>query len=169
MVGCPVFVLATKLEALKSILKNGIVKSLEMFTYVLLSIQMTRHDLRAYKNVGYNDLLVDEESKAQHSLDEVLEEYFWRNKTENNWFKDGDRNTRFFHSVVKIRHAKSNIAGLKHGHVYLEDGSEIENHVINYSKQLFNIYNNCIQSDLVKRFIPQLITQSDDAFLTTMP
>lgn len=60
--------------------------------------------------------------------------------------------------MVKIRHGKSNIARLKHGHVYLEDGSEIENHVINYSKQLFNIYNNCIQFDLVERFIPQLIT-----------
>lgn len=37
------------------------------------------------------------------------EEYFWRQDNGYEWFKDGERNTKFFHTIVKGRRRKLKI------------------------------------------------------------
>ncbi|XP_059292492.1 uncharacterized protein LOC132045941 [Lycium ferocissimum] len=46
--------------------------------------------------------------KAQAELNSYLhlEEEYWKQKSGMRWFKDGDRNTKFFHSYVKGRRKK---------------------------------------------------------------
>lgn len=42
-------------------------------------------------------------AQAQLNLQLAREEDFWRKKAGMDWFKDGERNTKFFHIVCKGR------------------------------------------------------------------
>lgn len=44
-----------------------------------------------------------------------LEEEFWRKKAGMRWFKDGHKNTRFFHNYVKGRRKKLHVAEIQIG------------------------------------------------------
>lgn len=42
-----------------------------------------------------------------------IEEEYWRQKARIKWFKDGDRNTKFFHAFVKRRRKKLHIGEIQ--------------------------------------------------------
>ncbi|XP_059311479.1 uncharacterized protein LOC132063063 [Lycium ferocissimum] len=44
-----------------------------------------------------------------------LEEAYWRQKSGMKWFKDGDRNTRFFHTYVNGRRKKLKLTNIQNG------------------------------------------------------
>ncbi|KAF1887896.1 hypothetical protein Lal_00023904 [Lupinus albus] len=54
---------------------------------------------------GCSIKIVERGTFAQHQLMETLsmKENFWREKSRLNWHTSGDRNTKFFHKVTKIR------------------------------------------------------------------
>lgn len=54
---------------------------------------------------------------------EVLqkEEIFWRQKSRENWIREGDRNTKFFHSSVKVKRSLNRILSLR-----LKDGTSMD-------------------------------------------
>lgn len=43
----------------------------------------------------------------------VIEEEYWRQKAGMSWFKEGDRNTKFFHSYVRGRRKKLRLDRIK--------------------------------------------------------
>lgn len=43
----------------------------------------------------------------------TLEEEFWRQKSGMLWFKDGDRNTKFFHAQVNSRRRRLQLKGIQ--------------------------------------------------------
>lgn len=47
------------------------------------------------------------------------EEIFWRQKSWDTWLKDGDKNTKFFHTSVKVRRTHNNIFSIKNGKGFL--------------------------------------------------
>ncbi|KAL0410832.1 UNVERIFIED_CONTAM: hypothetical protein Slati_3672900 [Sesamum latifolium] len=48
----------------------------------------------------------------------VQEEAFWKQKAGIKWVRDGERNTRYFHSVVTKKRFWSTIFGIQHeGHL----------------------------------------------------
>ncbi|KAF1877242.1 hypothetical protein Lal_00012013 [Lupinus albus] len=72
------------------------------------------------------------ENLAQNELLQALavEEDFWREKARVNWQVGGDRNTRFFHKVTKIRQATKVLSTLREGDQILTTQAEIAHHAL---------------------------------------
>lgn len=49
-------------------------------------------------------------SEVELARFQAIQEDYWRQKSSLKWFKDGDRNTNFFHSVVKDRRKRLHIS-----------------------------------------------------------
>lgn len=95
-----------------------------------------------------------------------MQDQFWRNKVRNIWFKDRDRNTKFFHKTTELRYATDKITRFRNVNSFLDEGIGLDNHVINFYKILFSSQNNFSYNDLVERTIPQIITRVDNEYLT---
>ncbi|XP_019166800.1 PREDICTED: uncharacterized protein LOC109162584 [Ipomoea nil] len=67
------------------------------------------------------------------------EESFWKQKARVKWVKEGDANTRYFHSVVKDRHRRQRISSVKSagGHL-LTDQREIQEEAVTFYSSLFS-------------------------------
>ena len=52
----------------------------------------------------------------------LLEEIMWRQKSREIWFKEGDRNTKFFHKMVNSNRKHDEMIGLKIDRVWHMDG-----------------------------------------------
>ncbi|PKU74940.1 hypothetical protein MA16_Dca020712 [Dendrobium catenatum] len=97
------------------------------------------------------------------------EEIFWKQKVAAKHLVEGDRNTKFFHALVKRKCVKNTI-----NKVQKEDGSftdnnmEIKNLAIGHFQNLFN---NNFSSNLVMNFsfITSLISIEDNLFLSSTP
>ncbi|KAH0679808.1 hypothetical protein KY284_020893 [Solanum tuberosum] len=58
--------------------------------------------------------LSKDEAKLKKYLN--IQEEFWRQKAGMRWFKDGDRNTKFYHTYVKGRRKKLHIGEIQSNH-----------------------------------------------------
>ena len=75
------------------------------------------------------DLRIDLENLMER------EELMWAQKARSNWIIQGDRNTKFFQTVVKQRRARNRILQLKTENGNLtEDLNEIESMLVTYFK-----------------------------------
>jgi len=73
-------------------------------------------------------------------LNEVLgmQEEFWKEKARVNWHKDGDKNTKYFHTLAKIKNTNKLITSIKVGEITLKEPNDIAEHIANYFKNLFS-------------------------------
>ncbi|KAK4719395.1 hypothetical protein R3W88_017733 [Solanum pinnatisectum] len=91
-----------------------------------------------------------------------LEEKFWKQKTEMRWFKDGVKNTKFFHNYVKGRRKKLFISEIitVQGE-YINTSENIDNEAVAFFENQFNEINSEEKDDLLE-VIPNLITQEQN-------
>lgn len=170
--GCPMFILMQKLKALKQELKSW---NKETVGDVHLNVEKAQAALDYIQaqgsELGYTDLLLEEETTAQVKLHKALldQEEFWKEKARINWHCQGDRNTAFFHKVAKIRNASKRMSILKNGNVILDKAEDIEQHVLQYYKALFATDNSCCPNQLVEDVIPPLVSAEDNVMLTNLP
>ncbi|GAU35456.1 hypothetical protein TSUD_364120 [Trifolium subterraneum] len=172
IIGCPMYILSTKLKRLKDKLK---VWNKEIFGNVhdgvkeaeqqLQNIQQQIHDF------GHSDHLLHLEKNAHGILDKALikQELFWKEKSSTNWHIDGDRNTAYFHIMAKTKNATKLISSLKNGNDVLTKPSQIADHVVNYYKNLFRTNPILQDSLLVEEVIPSLISDNVNTLLTMLP
>jgi hypothetical protein len=172
VVGCPMYILKTKLKNLKPILKDWNKNVFgDVHTKVAKAVAQVDAIQQVINDSGYTDSLGDEEKAAQIRLDEALkiQEYFRKDKSRSKWFIEGDRNTSYFHKLTQIRHATNRLVRLKVGDNYITDTNQVEQHVLTFYKDLFGSNNQCIPTDIVERTIPSLITAADNESLTHIP
>jgi hypothetical protein len=171
-VGCPMFVLNSKLKRLKTKLK---IWNKESFGNVHSGVKDAESHLHSIQLLiqtnGHSDSLMMLEKKAQMDLDTALDrqDCFWREKAKVNWHLDGDRNTSYFHRIAKIKNTTKVISSLKNGDDIITDPTQIADHVVDYYKNLF--CSNPILQDqlLVEHVIPNLVGQDVNALLTMTP
>ena len=93
----------------------------------LQHLQNTIHTVEDVKKE--RDLRIDLENLMER------EELMWAQKARSNWIIQGDRNTKFFQTVVKQRRARNRILQLKTENGNLtEDLNEIESMPVTYFK-----------------------------------
>ena len=67
------------------------------------------------------------------------EETMWAQKARSNWILNGDKNTRYFQTIVRQRRARSRILHIKDEEgLLLEDPMEIENRLANHFKSSYD-------------------------------
>jgi len=79
------------------------------------------------------------------------------------WFKDGDRNTAFFHVVVKRRNNSSEIHRLQIDNEVIEEPKLIEDHILDfytnlYAKSISNVQDTRNMEDFIGTYIPELVS-----------
>lgn len=98
----------------------------------------------------------------------IDEELFWKHKSRNTWIKEGDRNTKYFHTVTKTKRARNNITAITdaEGIVYRGD-SEISSAATQYFNNLFKSshISETLLTDIFRDF-PQRVTEEINADLT---
>lgn len=82
---------------------------------------------------------------------------------------DGDRNTRFFHRIAKIKHTTKRISSLKVEGMVLTDQDRIADHVVTYYKDLFNKISVLQDDHLIEDVIPLMMTDEANNTLTMLP
>ncbi|XP_019455065.1 PREDICTED: uncharacterized protein LOC109356184 [Lupinus angustifolius] len=157
VVGCPMYIMATKLKTLKHVLK---VWNREIFGNIHLRVQnalaLVKDIQLCIKDNGLTDDLMAQEEVSQRDLSMALraEEEFWREKSRVNWQLHGDRNTSYFHKIAKIRHATKSFTMLRNRDDIILEHQDISEHVLGYFQNLYASQNSIQHSDLIRNVIP---------------
>lgn len=78
--------------------------------------------------------------QAQVELKKYIhyEEEFWRQKAGITWFSEGDKNTRFFHNLVKGRRKRMQIKRIQNSEgIWLQEEDQMENEAIKFYQNQF--------------------------------
>lgn len=171
--GSPMRVIMCKLKHLRSALRvwnfsvfGDLNRQIEDYSSKLEVIQLE------IESFGFTESLHQQELEAHNMLDQVLirQESLFREKSRIRWLQDGDRNTAFYHSVVQAKRAQASMSFLDIESEVTEDAIVIENHVINFYKDLFAV--DAVPVDVsanVGNVIPTLVRPDDNIGLTSVP
>lgn len=102
------FILSQILKRLKVVLN---VWNKENYGDVHKQVDIAMQNLKTLQEeieiVGCSDDLLVQEESAQLDLNKALhaQELFWKEKARVDWYSSGDRNTTYFHKLVKNRNA----------------------------------------------------------------
>jgi hypothetical protein len=123
------------------------------------------------QSLGPTDVLLADERLASIAFEDALnkQEAFWQEKAKLNWHLEGDRNTKYFHKLAKIKTTTKAITSLQDGANVLTDSNQISDHIVNYYKNLFSTNLFLQDSLLAEEVIPNLVTAEINALLTMLP
>ena len=99
---------------------------------------------------------------------------FWKERAKIFWFKDGDRNTAFFHVVVKRSNNSSEINRLRIDNVVIEDPKLIEEHILDlyktlYAESISHVQDTNNMEDFISTYIPELVSAEENMMLIKCP
>ncbi|CAH9096848.1 unnamed protein product [Cuscuta epithymum] len=98
-----------------------------------------------------------------------LERKFWKQKAHLSWLKEGDSNTHFFHSFVKVRNRKQQITSIKNDEgVSVNTLSEIGEAAVHFFSNLYS-YEQEQNPEEILQYIPNLLERADNDALIALP
>lgn len=124
--------------------------------------------------LGNSDSLFEQQKAAQVDLELALdkEEDFWREKSKVAWHANGDRNTRYFQRLTKIKNTSKLITSIKDGDNMITEPNLISSHITNHFKNIFST-NFSVQDlqvqELLDGTIPNMINEEMNQLLTRLP
>ncbi|XP_004306169.1 PREDICTED: uncharacterized protein LOC101307720 [Fragaria vesca subsp. vesca] len=166
------FVLQRKVKLLKPILK---VWNINVFGNIHTNVDNARAVLEkiqlAISLEGLTEARRVEELLAHDGLTNVLsiQENFWADKVRVRWVKEGDRNTSYFHTLAKIRRARSFITSLCIGNDLVDDVNILRSHVVEHFTTAFMDDGNIRETGLVENVIPSVVSYSENDSLLAIP
>nr|XP_016513341.1 PREDICTED: uncharacterized protein LOC107830328 [Nicotiana tabacum] len=93
----------------------------------------------------------------------ALEEKYWQQKAGMTWFKEGDRNTKFFHAQLRGRRKRLQLNRIQNsGGTWIEEEQEIAEEAIKFYKEQFTEAANNASFDIVDH-VPNLINDEQNA------
>ena len=119
--------------------------------------------LRSITTGANQDQLVFLRKKMNRLL--LQDDVYWRQRAKNHWYKDGDKNTKFFHASATARKKVNRILSLVDDHgVSVSDNVGMGSVAKNYFLDLFQ--KKVINMEPVLDVIPLSISYDDNALLT---
>ncbi|XP_016546236.1 uncharacterized protein LOC107846332 [Capsicum annuum] len=109
--------------------------------------------------------------KAQEVLAMQLkrEKELWRQKKGFEWFKDGERNTRFFHAIVKGRRSRVKIKKIQNDEgIWLENQDEITEASTMFYQNQFQKQEDVGDFTMLD-VLPSVVTEAQNAYLKKIP
>ncbi|KAM1304224.1 hypothetical protein ACFX2F_021920 [Malus domestica] len=170
--GCPMYVLGAKLRVLKSRIK---VWNKSVFGDVNMNVDKAFDALdeiqKEISSLGPSEERFTKEDNASLCVQNALiaQEKFYRDKSRIKWLSEGDNNTSFFHSMVKIRKLHRSLAVMRDGNRVLDNQMDISQHVITYFQDLFSADSSVTDTGLVARIIPKVVTATENESLLAIP
>ncbi|XP_024190514.1 uncharacterized protein LOC112194518 [Rosa chinensis] len=170
--GCPQFILAAKLWALKGMLKSW---SKEQVGDVHAQVAHSRAALDAIQaeisTHGLSDERLNVETAAHNNYLSALslQATLLRDKSRLRWLKDGDRNTTFVHNMVRVRRLQNSITSLLVGDMVLNDQADIATHVVQHFESCFTQDHQIGVTGLLERVIPHMVTEEENYSLLVIP
>ncbi|KAM1078104.1 hypothetical protein ACFX19_025815 [Malus domestica] len=170
--GCPMYVLGAKLRVLKSRIK---VWNKSVFGDVNMNVDKTFDALdeiqKEISSLGPSEERFTKEDNASLCVQNALiaQEKFYRDKSRIKWLSEGDNNTSFFHSMVKIRKLHRSLAVMRDGNRVLDNQMDISQHVVTYFQDLFSADSSVTDTGLVARIIPKVVTATENESLLAIP
>ena len=131
--GSSSFILAAKLKALKSKLKEW---NKDVFRRVEAKKDLALDQVDYWDAEEKTSTLSLEELEARKEVREdykkwfLLEEISWWQKFREVWLKKGDRNMRFFHKMANAHRRRNNVDRIKINSVWLLEENEIKEGVV---------------------------------------
>ena len=111
------------------------------------------------------DGLICQEKIAKEEFDHALhcQYLFWKERAKMLWFKDVNRNTVFFHVLVKMRNNSSGIHRLRNDNAVIEDSKLIEEHILDFYKTLYVEFISRVQDignikDFIGTYIHEMVS-----------
>ncbi|XP_071695013.1 uncharacterized protein [Rutidosis leptorrhynchoides] len=132
--------------------------SKEKFGDLDLAIKQAKNDASEWENVADSRDINDVEcakwlDARRHWLDkDKLKVNMLKQKSREKWAKEGEENTKYFHSLIKRRINKNSIRGLHINDVWVEDLSLIKSEIRKYHEQIFK------ESDVAGPSVPDIVT-----------
>ena len=172
VIGSGMHRLQTKLHHLKGAFR---VWNKTVFGDVQRQVQLAADEVSRIQNlIDSSGLDTDTHSlelQAQLALTRALniQDQFWREKTRNQSFIYGDRNTTYFHRMARIKFSEKAITFIQDGDARITEPRLMEDHVVSYFQNIFGGNNNCVNNGLVATVIPSMVTEEENAMLAAMP
>ena len=138
--GSACFVMASKLKALMADLKLW--NSLE-FGDVSLKLQGVLQAIQRLEVIAENRDLTEEEKTEKKNLkiewekNSLLEEISWRQKSRVTWLREGDKNTKYFHSVANSHRRNNSIRQIDIDGNLSTSQDAIKNHICSFYRNLY--------------------------------
>jgi hypothetical protein len=116
----------------------------EVFGKVERNKRKLFEELQTFVDIEGSGALVEEEiQKKTEIVREIercslLEEVSWRHKSRVLWLKEGDKCTKFFHSIANSNRRYNSIDSLMIGDILSSNKTEIGDHVVNFYQKLFH-------------------------------
>nr|XP_027086510.1 uncharacterized protein LOC113708247 [Coffea arabica] len=170
-VGPPLQVLCCKLKRLRGTIRDW---SRRVFGDIFQTVRQKEEEVRlAEVRVESDDSDAARVhlhlAKGQLRAALRVEELFWKQKARVRWLQEGDRNTRFFHSVVKNRRVRSIIHRIRNGQgEWVESDDGIGAEAIRYFEGLFTDQRPASSSELLQH-IPTILTDEENDLLEQFP
>ncbi|KAL6224691.1 hypothetical protein ACLB2K_003546 [Fragaria x ananassa] len=170
--GCPYSVLQCKLRTLR---KSLHIWNWEVFGDVHRRVEVDLAALADIQNKiaasGGSDEEFEKETELQANLNESIrrQKSLWRENSKLRWLSEADRNSSYFHAMCKVRQNRSSITMLRDGDQVLQDPHSIQNHIIDYYKNLFTKHAEYEDSGLVSKVIHSMVTHEENTALTIVP
>ncbi|XP_060210793.1 uncharacterized protein LOC132637772 [Lycium barbarum] len=113
--------------------------------------------------------MVMQKAQAELKLYLHYEEEFWRQKAGMDCFSEGDKNTRYFHSLVKGRRKRIQIKRIQDATGnWLKDADRVAGKVVNFFHKQFT-HEEVSKDSQILNHIPKLIREEDNMLLAEQP
>ncbi|KAF1862973.1 hypothetical protein Lal_00018817 [Lupinus albus] len=118
-------------------------------------LRMLKKELKSWNTHVFGNIH-DRVKNALANVEAIQAVINSKDKAKIKWQTDGDRNTRFFHKVTKIRQASKSLSSLRDGDNILVNQNEIAQHVLNYFMEVYASPNDVRSNHLIQAVIPSL-------------
>ena len=138
--------LSGKLKDVKGKLKEWNHKEFGHIDHNIAALEDAIHDLDTVSNS--RTLTEDELSKrkeAQLNLWTWLKrkELFWAQNSRSQWVKEGDRNTKYFHTIASLRKRKNSISSLTINGIVIDDPAGLREEAVRFFSNSFKEEYSC--------------------------